>query len=286
MSQSPFAGALVSPANAVGTTPRADPVKAVSGVASEPIAAGSIVHVTTLGAGAVVRNANAAVTNRPARGYVLSPVSPGGQATVYLPGSVITGMVGLQSGADYYLGSTPGSITTTPGPNSQYIGTATGVTTLAFNPGNFNVASNVPVGTITSISVGAGLAGGGSSGAVAIALALTQALIESALGYVPAPIGSLGIVSTSESASFTTQSAFNTYFVDTSGGAITVTLNPTPKVNEVAEIWDATGYAGTNPISFNGNGHNIGGGATVAAFIQIGYGSARLIFAGTQWLVR
>jgi len=125
-------------ANAVGTTPRAKPVASVSAVASEGIEANSIVHVWNAGAGAKVRNANALTTSRPARGYVLTPVSPGGQTTVFLPGSVVTGMSGLTAGADYYLGETAGSITTTPPTNAQYVGTATSTTTLAFNPGEFS----------------------------------------------------------------------------------------------------------------------------------------------------
>jgi hypothetical protein len=54
----------------------------------------------------------------------------------------------------------------------------------------------------------------------------------------------------------------------------------------VVEVWDATGHAGTNPISFDGNGKNIAGVATVANGVQINFGHARLIYDGTQWLMQ
>ena len=98
--------------------------------------------------------------------------------------------------------------------------------------------------------------------------------------------GGGAITSTHESASFTTTSAFNCYFLDTSAGACTVTLNATPALNEVAEVWDRTGHAGSNPVSFNGNGNTIAGAATLTNFIAINYGHARLIWDGTQWLLQ
>jgi hypothetical protein len=97
--------------------------------------------------------------------------------------------------------------------------------------------------------------------------------------------GSSGAVSsTNESASFTTSAAYNTYFVDTSGAAVTAILNAAPALNEVAEIWDSTGHAGTNPISLDGNGKTIAGAATVSNAVQINYGKIKLIYDGTQWL--
>jgi hypothetical protein len=98
--------------------------------------------------------------------------------------------------------------------------------------------------------------------------------------------GGGGIVSTNESASFTTSAAHNCYFLDTSGGAYTVTLNATPTLDEVVEVWDATGHAGANPISFDGNGNTIAGSATLTSFIAIDFGHARLIYDGTQWLLQ
>lgn len=93
-----------------------------------------------------------------------------------------------------------------------------------------------------------------------------------------------GASSQSKSASFTTMSGVDHYDVDTSGGAVTVTLNASPATNEVVEIWDA-GSAGTNAISFDGNGHNIAGSSTLSSFIAVNYGHARLRFNGTQWLI-
>ncbi len=98
--------------------------------------------------------------------------------------------------------------------------------------------------------------------------------------------GGGGIISTNEAGNFLTSAAFNCYFLDTSAGAYTVTLNPAPAVNELVEVWDSTGHAGANPISFNGNGNNIAGSATLANFIAINFGHARLIFDGFQWLMQ
>lgn len=101
-------------------------------------------------------------------------------------------------------------------------------------------------------------------------------------GSTPVPL----VTSIVQTSNFTSIPTINTYFLDTSGGAWTVTLNATPSLNEVVEVWDSTGFAGSNPVSFNGNGKNIAGIGTVPAFITISYGSARLIYNGTQWLVR
>lgn len=98
--------------------------------------------------------------------------------------------------------------------------------------------------------------------------------------------GSALVTSANKSANFTTDATHNTYFLDTSGGAYTVTMNATPATNEVAEIWDSTGHATANPVSFNGNGKNIAGSATLSNFISANYGHARLIYNGTQWLAQ
>jgi hypothetical protein len=102
--------------------------------------------------------------------------------------------------------------------------------------------------------------------------------------WVLAPGGGGG--SAAKSASFTTVAGIAHYDVDTSGGAVTVTMNATPSANDVVEIWDATGNCGTNAISFAGNGHNIAGVSTISNFIAVNYGHARLRFNGTQWLIQ
>jgi hypothetical protein len=92
--------------------------------------------------------------------------------------------------------------------------------------------------------------------------------------------------SASESANFTTSGTVRDYYLDTASTAITVTLNATPAADEEARIWDSTGHAGTHAISFDGNGNNIAGAATLSSFIAVNYGSATLKFNGTQWLAR
>lgn len=142
----PFSNAAALDArNVLGTTPKGKPLQTVSAVAQENLAAGAMVHLTTEGAITQARNANAQDGTRPARGYVLTDVSAGGHATVYLPGSINTATPPLKPG-DYYLGQTPGSITTTPsikmGTVVQYVGTANPDGTLSFNPNT--PAMNVP----------------------------------------------------------------------------------------------------------------------------------------------
>jgi hypothetical protein len=92
------------------------------------------------------------------------------------------------------------------------------------------------------------------------------------------------VTSTSKSANFTTTAADSVYYVDTASAAITVTLNASPALNEIVEVWDATGHAGTNPISLAGNGKNIAGVSSVTSAVQINYGKITLIYDGTQWL--
>jgi hypothetical protein len=110
---------------------------------------------------------------------------------------------------------------------------------------------------------------------------LSVAMLDQTSAAPAAP----SIISTNVAASFTTSSAYNCYFLDTSGGAYTVTMNASPGLNEVAEVWDSTGHAGTNPVSFNGNGKTIAGSATLTSFVAINFGHARLIYNGTQWLM-
>jgi hypothetical protein len=103
---------------------------------------------------------------------------------------------------------------------------------------------------------------------------------------VAAAVPSGIISSTNVSASFTTTAANSVYYVDTASVAVTVTLHAAPAADEIVEVWDSTGHAETNPISFDGNGKNIAGAATVPNGIQANFGHARLIYDGTQWLMQ
>ena len=64
---------------------------------------------------------------------------------------------------------------------------------------------------------------------------------------------------TAKTASFTAVSG-NGYFVNTTSGAITVTLPASPSAGDIVGVADYAGTAGTNPITIARNGSNIEGG--------------------------
>lgn len=103
-------------------------------VATENLAAGNLVNIWSSGGQFRVRKADATSQGKEAHGFVLSSVSSGSPAEVYLEGT-ITGLTGLTP-ARYYLSTTPGEITPTPPANSgnvvQYVGTAVSATELTF----------------------------------------------------------------------------------------------------------------------------------------------------------
>ena len=81
--------------------------------------------------------ANATDNTKPARGFVMSPYSSSASARVFLIGSVITGLT-VTAGAEYYLDTTGGAITSTPpaaaGNLVQSVGAAPDATSLVFMP--------------------------------------------------------------------------------------------------------------------------------------------------------
>ena len=79
-----------------------------------------------------------------------------------------------------------------------------------------------------------------------------------------AGFGSTGEVSwdtTKKTASFTGVSGVG-YFVDTTGGAVTVTLPSSPSAGNVIAVQDYTGTFSSNNLTFNRNGSNINGAAS------------------------
>jgi len=66
---------------------------------------------------------------------------------------------------------------------------------------------------------------------------------------------------TAKTASFTAVSG-NGYFVNTAGGAVTVTLPATPSAGNIVSVSDYNGTASTNPITIGRNGSNINGDAS------------------------
>lgn len=72
-------------------------------------------------------------------------------------------------------------------------------------------------------------------------------------------------------------------FVDTSGGAHTITLYGQPFQGMKQTVTDATGSGLTNNITVNGNGNNINGASTDS--IITAFGSATYVYNGTIWNV-
>ena len=106
-------------------------------VASETLAAGDLVNLWNDAGTIKVRKADATTNGKRAHGFVESAVTSGASATVFYVG--INGSVtGLTVGSDYFLGTTPGAVTTAPpsatGNLVQRVGTAMSATELAFMP--------------------------------------------------------------------------------------------------------------------------------------------------------
>jgi hypothetical protein len=121
------------------TTFTFSPVGVPTAIASETLAASSLVNVYNDNGTVKVRKANATDNTKPCTGYVLRPVST--SDSVYIitqQGSVITGLSGLIPGTVYYLSAT-GTLTaaapSTAGNIVQRIGTALSTTSLIFEPG-------------------------------------------------------------------------------------------------------------------------------------------------------
>lgn len=102
--------------------------------ASEALSAGAIVNIFTSGA----RNANATDGSKPGIGFVNASVASAATATVYFPGSIVTGLTGLTIGAPVYLGTTSGQATGTAPTGSgnlvQHLGYALTATSFIFSP--------------------------------------------------------------------------------------------------------------------------------------------------------
>lgn len=108
-----------------------------TGTAAEALAAGDFVYIES---GGTVRKADASAANaaKSAVGFVLSAVSNGATATVYLEGNN-DALTSLTAGVIYFLSaSSPGGVTTTPpstaGHVVQFLGKAINATTIAFDP--------------------------------------------------------------------------------------------------------------------------------------------------------
>ncbi|NOT38553.1 MAG: hypothetical protein HOP11_14370 [Saprospiraceae bacterium] len=107
---------------------------------SEALSAGDFTNYHD-SSGIKVRKADASSNAKSATGFVLSSVSNGASATVYPISSKNTAVSGLTVGAEYFLGTTPGTITTTA-PSAanqivQLIGRATSATAIIFSNASY-----------------------------------------------------------------------------------------------------------------------------------------------------
>lgn len=104
--------------------------------ATENLSAGNLVNIWSNAGTFGVRKADATVAGKEAHGFVLTSVTSGQDASVYLEGT-ITGLTGLSSGR-YYLSTTAGEATPVPptasGAVVQYIGSAVSATEITFEP--------------------------------------------------------------------------------------------------------------------------------------------------------
>jgi hypothetical protein len=112
--------------------------------------------------------------------------------------------------------------------------------------------------------------------------------IQLACGATQTGFGRTGTVNwdtTAKTASFTAVSG-NGYFVNTTSGAITVTLPASPSAGDIVAIKDYANTADTNAISIARNGSNIDGTATDGTIANEG-GSITLVYvdATKGWLV-
>lgn len=105
----------------------------ISATAGEALAAGDLVYIT---ATSTVMKADATTIAKAARGYVLTSVLSASLATVYFDESN-SAVTGLTPGATYYLGTSPGTVTTTAptgtGNIVQPVGFASSTTNLHVN---------------------------------------------------------------------------------------------------------------------------------------------------------
>lgn len=103
----------------------------------ENLIAGDFVNLFLSGGVIKVQKADATTNAKPAHGFVLANVTSPANATVYRISNENTAITGLTIGSDYFLSTTPGTITTTAPSASgnivQPIGRATLTTAIVFS---------------------------------------------------------------------------------------------------------------------------------------------------------
>lgn len=123
----------------VGAIPTTDIDNDVSGVAGEAMTAGQAAYLSD-GSGGLVAGRwyltdsdNTYSSTTPEVAFVVTNVAMAATGTFRLSGRDVN-QSGLAPGSSYYLGSTPGSITTTAPSNSRFVGQADSITSLIATP--------------------------------------------------------------------------------------------------------------------------------------------------------
>lgn len=117
----------------------------VSVPSSENLTAGQFVNLFNNAGATNARKADATTNAKQAHGFVLANVTSPAAATVYLLGSINTGVTGLTPGTEYFLDTTPGGVTTTPPSTSGNLVQRIGIAI---------TATEIPFENITTIQVG------------------------------------------------------------------------------------------------------------------------------------
>lgn len=106
-----------------------------SAVASVALPARSLIYIKADG---TVALADATAEGKEADGFISLPYDLGTTATYYTVGGTMGGLTGLTPGVDYFMGTTPGTLTsvvpTTTGNVVLKVGTALSTTQLLFKP--------------------------------------------------------------------------------------------------------------------------------------------------------
>lgn len=94
--------------------------------------------------------------------------------------------------------------------------------------------------------------------------------------------GASGIFTPNVISTNTNLASQNSYFVTTSGGALTLTLPSSPSVGAEIHVFDATGNAASNNITVANNGSNVNG-ASQNLTIDKAYAAVNLVYVGSSY---
>ena len=121
----------------------------------------------------------------------------------------------------------------------------------------------------TTLTVGGGACKTATVDATTVTLGRSGGTVSLASGATQSGFGRTGTVdwdTTAKTADFTAANGEG-YFVNTAGGAVTVTLPGSPSASNIVSISDYNGTALTNAITIARNGSKIGGVGSVTVIV-------------------